>query len=182
VLRGVETMIRSRQLATLPQGGQTPFDSFAATLGIDNGVVTSNDLVIKAPGWQINGAGTLANLADDTIAFNLVAAVDSSTASAAQEYDLGGYTLPIACTGALASPRCLPDAQQIIASAVGNAVQQRLGEFLQDRLGTGAQEAAPTAEPEAEPQEAAPAETAPPEPQPEPAEELLNRALDRLLR
>jgi len=177
-------MIRSRQLANIPQGGQTPFESFAATLAVDNGVVASNDLLIKAPGWQVNGAGTLANLANDSIDFNLVTSVDRSTASDTQQYNLGGYTLPIACTGSLQSPRCLPDAQQIIAASVTNAVQQRLGEFLQDRLGTGQQQQAPATDPApATGDTAPPAESAPQQPPPtDPGQELLNRALDRLLR
>lgn len=144
----------------------------------------SNDLLIRAPGWQVNGNGTLVDLGNDSIDFDLLASVEASTATtAAEEFDLGGYTLPIACTGNLASPRCLPDAQQIITAAVGNAVQRRLGDFLQDRLG-GTQPPAPTdpAAPLSEdaPEDEAPAEETPPEQ--EPVEELFNRALDRLLR
>lgn len=138
VLASIETMIRSRRVQSLPQGGSTAFDESAATLAIAGGVITTNNLSVKAPGWALAGTGTLADLGNDSINFNLLVSVDESTVTTAEtEYDLGGYALAIACTGALQSPRCLPDAQQILAAAVGSALQQRLGNFLQDRLGGG---------------------------------------------
>jgi hypothetical protein len=150
-------------------------------LQIQDGVVTSNDLTIKSQGWNITGTGTLANLTNDTIDFDLVTTVDEKPASDGQPYDLGGYSLPIACTGALTGPRCLPDAQQIIASAVQGAVTRRLGELLQDRLGGAAQQPQGDAAPDAN-QPAEQQEPAPPVEESKPEEELLNRALDRLLR
>jgi len=146
VLASIETMIRSRRVQSLPEGGSTAFEESAATLAIASGVISTNDLRVKAPGWALAGTGILADLGNDTIDFDLLVSVDESTVTSAEtEYDLGGYALPIACSGALQSPRCLPDAQQILAAAVGSALQQRLGNFLQDRLGgsrTG-EEAAP---------------------------------------
>ncbi len=180
VLRTLEAMIRSRSMQTIPQGGMTPFEQFAATLRINNGIVSSDDLNIQSQGWNISGTGTLANLANDTIDFDLVTTVDETAASDGQPYDLGGYSLPIACTGALTGPRCLPDAQQIIASAVQGAVTRRLGDLLQDRLGGAAQQQDTTPDPN----QPATDQQAPAEPAEEtkPEEELLNRALDRLLR
>lgn len=185
-LNTIETMIRSKSLVDLPQGGETAFDAFSATLAIDNGVIASNDLLVKAPGWQVTGAGTLADLRRNTISFDMVAMTDASTATVAeQQYDIGGHQLPIACSGALTNPRCLPDAKAIIAAAVTNVLQDRIGNFLQQRLGGGQQQAAPAettpaTEPTAEQPaaEAAPAE----QPQQSPEQQLLNRALDRLLR
>jgi uncharacterized protein involved in outer membrane biogenesis len=148
VLASIETMIRSRRVQSLPEGGSTAFDESAATLSIGDGVITTNDLSVKAPGWALAGTGILADLGTDSINFNLLVSVDESTVTSAEtEYDLGGYALPIACSGALQSPRCLPDAQQILAAAVGSALQQRLGNFLQERLGGGrTQEEATAAE------------------------------------
>lgn len=180
VLRTLESMIRSRSMQTLPQGGTTPFEQFAATLQIQNGIVNSDDLTIKSKGWNIAGTGTLANLANDSIDFDLETTVDATPASDGQPYDLGGYSLPIACTGALTSPRCLPDAQQIIASAVQGAVTRRLGDLLQERLGgTTQQQATPPDANQPAPEQQAPAT---PAEETKPEEELLNRALDRLLR
>ncbi len=148
VLASIETMIRSRRVQSLPEGGSTAFDESAATLSIAAGVISTNDLSVKAPGWALTGSGTLADLGNDSIDFNLLVNVDESTVTSQEtEYDLGGYALPIACSGALDSPRCLPDARQILAAAVGSAVQQRLGNFLQERLGGGrSQEESPQEE------------------------------------
>lgn len=182
VLASIETMIRSRRTQQLPQGGSTAFDASAATLAIDNGVVTTNDLTVKAPGWALAGAGTLADLGNDSIDFNLLVSVDESTATSADtEYNLGGYTLPIACTGALDSPRCLPDARQILAALVGSAVQQRLGEFLQERLGGGTQQA-PADDGSTDAQELQDTAPTTEEEQPDATQQLLNRALESLRR
>jgi uncharacterized protein involved in outer membrane biogenesis len=181
VLGRIETMIRERRLVELPQGGATPFEDFAATLAVNQGVVSSNDLRVVAPGWELTGSGTLVNLANDSIDFDLVTRVVPETVPAGQQYNLSGNTLPIACSGTLSNPRCLPDAQQIITAALAGAVQRRLGDFLQERLGTPQQQTLPGTEPapaESTP-ETEPAET---EEAVDPAEELFERALDRLLR
>lgn len=190
-LTAVETMIRSRQLVNPPQGGQTPFENFSATLAIANGVVSSNDLLIKAPGWQLTGAGTLADLEREIIDFDLVARVDPGTATVAeQQYDIGGHDLPIACSGALSSPRCLPDAKAIATAAVTNAVQDRLGSFLRDRLGgqQPQQQAQPNQAAPTDPNAPAPAQppaeepAQPPAEQPSAEQQLLNKALERFRR
>ena len=174
------------RLSRRAAGRNGPSPDPRTTLAIREGVVSTQDLAIKAPGWQLTGNGTLANLNNDSINFSMLVAVDRSTVTTEEtEYDLGGYNLPIACTGALSGPRCLPDTQQIIAGAICNAVQRRLGELLQDRLGpqggtgdaAGQQQAAPA------PQQALPPGQEAPLPDEEPAdatEVLINRALDRL--
>lgn len=182
VLGSVETMIRSKRVTSLPQGGQTAFDNFSSTLDVRNGVVSSNDLLIEAPGWKVNGAGTLVDLNDDTINYNLIATVEPGTATSNDEqFDIGGYELPIACKGSINNPSCLPDAQQIIRAAVTNEVQQRIGDFIQDRLGVTPPQQAPAQQPDGdlqpEPDDAQPAEE-----EPGVEEQLINRALDRLLR
>jgi hypothetical protein len=150
-------------------------------------VVSTQDLSIKAPGWKLSGNGTLVDLKRDSINFNLLVEVDEATVTSSEtEYDLGGYSLPIACTGGISRPRCLPDAQQIIAAAVGNALQQRLGEFLQDRQGATRQTETAPADGTTPADEAQPVAPEAPldeeQEEQDPAEQLLNRALDRFLR
>ena len=179
-LRQVETMIRARQAGDLQRGEQTPFDEFSSTLAINAGVVSTNDLLLQAPGFQVTGRGTLLNLADETIAFDMVTSVDSATAEvAAEEYDIGGYSLPIACNGSLQSPRCVPDAGEILRQALAREVQQRVGDLLQRAIGVEESpqvddSATPATEPETETQQ----EQTPVDPR----EGLLNRALERIFR
>ena len=168
VLGQLETMIRSRRPADLQRGQQTAFDTFAATLVVNDGVIRSNDLLIHSPGFQVSGQGVLMNLADNSIDFNLLASVDASTATRdTQQYNIGGYNLPIACTGTLAGPRCLPDAGEIIRNAVETEVRERVGDLIQRAIGVDTQPTTPDATTDQQPRQ-------------QPAEELINRALDRL--
>lgn len=140
VLRQVETMIDTRQLGQVNRGEQTPFDSFSASLDVNQGVFTTNDMLLASPGFQVRGNGTLANLQTEQVNFQLVTSIDETTVTnETTEYNLGGYELPIACTGSLYSPRCLPDFQQIVTAALGQEVRSQLGGLLQRALG-GAEE------------------------------------------
>lgn len=176
VLGQVETILRSRRVAEVRRGQQTTFDTFTATLAISNGVVASNDLVIRSPGIQITGRGTLVDLNTDAIGYNLLTSVDKSTATRdTQQYDIGGYSIPIACTGSISAPRCLPDTSEIVKTALANEVQRRVGGLLERAIGTEPQttpaaDSTPTSEP------ATPATPTPADP----AEQLINNALKRI--
>ena len=171
VLAQLETMIRSRSAGQISRGQQTAFESFSANLNFDDGAIISNDLLIRAPGFDISGQGTLLDLNDETIDYTIRASVDAATATRAdQEFDIGGYSLPIACTGTVSAPRCLPDAAQILAAAVANELRDRAGDLLQRALGN-----------DNDPAETDPNEETDSDQQVSPQEELLNRALDRLL-
>jgi AsmA protein len=194
VLTQLETMIRSRRPGNLQRGEQTAFDTFGASLAVQDGVITTNDLMIKSPGFQVAGRGTLLNLAEETIAFDLVASVDNATSTRNdQEYDIGGYALPIACTGSLEEPRCLPDAGEILRNAVQRELQDRVIDLLDRNLGrgdqqgqvtpqSGTQQTAPqTAPQQTAPQQTTPQQTTPQQQQPQDVrEQIINRALDRI--
>lgn len=170
VLAQVETMIRDQRPGSVVRGERTPFETFSATIDVNNGIVTSNDLLIESNGFDVTGSGMLANLTDHAIAFNLLANVDESPATDERAYDIGGYTLPIACTGVLESPRCLPDIQAILAGAIRSAIQRGLTDLLQRAIGDEAQEQS----------QEEPAEEAQNQEEVDPGRELLNRALENL--
>ncbi|MBL4820585.1 MAG: AsmA family protein [Gammaproteobacteria bacterium] len=178
VLGQLETMLRSRQPGELQRGEQTAFDSFSGTLAISDGVISTRDLLIKSPGFAVTGRGTLLDLSNDAIDFSMVTSVDSSTATRdSQEYDIGGYDLPIACTGTVSEPRCLPDGREILRGVVVREVQRRVGDILERAIGIE-KPPAPDVDNSQDPQSE-------PEPEPEPInprDELINRALDRLFR
>ena len=169
VLAQLETMLRSRSATQFDRGQQTAFDSFAATLQFDNGVINSNDLLIKSPGFQVTGRGTLLNLHNDRIDFNLLTAVDAATATRNdQQYDVGGYNVPIACSGTITAPRCLPDASEIMRTVLANEVRDQVGDLLRRATGTTQPEANAADQDNADQQQA------------DPATQLINRALERL--
>ncbi len=178
VLTQVETMIREQRARTVARGERTPFESFSANINVANGVVTTDDLLIDSSGFTVTGRGTMANLNNDTIAFNLIANVDRNPATTERAYDIGGYSLPIACTGALASPTCLPDIQAIMAGAIRTAVQRGLTNLLERAAGAqGTQQSQEATTDPAQEQEQEPQEE-----EVDPVEQLLNRGLESLFK
>lgn len=178
VIGQVETILRSRRVAEVQRGQQTAFETFTATLAITNGVVASNDLLIKSPGIQITGRGTLVDLNTDAIGYNLVTSVDRSTATRdTVQYDIGGYSIPIACTGLISAPRCLPDTSEIVRTALANEVQRRVGDLLDRAIGTDTP--TPPAADSTTTDPATPDPAAPTTPA-NPTDELINRALNRI--
>ena len=192
VLAQLETMIRSRQLLSVDRGEQTIFDNLSATVQIVNGIARSNDLLLQSPGFNVTGTGTLANLQNQSLDFDLLASVNSASATVeSEEYDIGGYSLPINCSGLMNSPSCLPDISSIVSAAIGNVLQEGIGNILGgggvggllDRvLGTGNSTESTSQNIENEIENA---ESSEEESNPEAAdlvEELLNKALDSLIR
>ena len=184
VLEQVEIMTESKRPMEIDRGIETPFDTFNSTLEITNGVVASNDLMIKAAGIQIFGKGTVINLVDDTLNYSLLASADASSVTRDQErYNIGGYTVPIQCQGQASSPRCVPDVDEIIKFAAQKAVEQKIGDVLQRALGGQApaqQQPADPAQQSDPAQQTAPQEQAPPPA--DPRQELLNKALESIFR
>ncbi|PCJ42922.1 MAG: hypothetical protein COA71_05355 [SAR86 cluster bacterium] len=185
VLAQLETMIRSRQLLTVERGGQTAFDNLSASVQINNGIARSNDLLIQAPGFNVTGIGTLANLQNQSIDFDLLASVNAASASVeSEEYDIGGYALPINCSGSMNSPSCLPDINSIVSAAIGNVLQEGLSNVLQEGIGGLLNQVLGTGNksenaPEDTAETGEPAEESNME-QSDPVEELFNSVLDSL--
>lgn len=174
VLQQVETMIREQRPRSIVRGERTPFDSFSATIDVNNGIVSSNDLLIESSGFDVSGRGTLVNLNNDSIAFNMIANVDETPASDEQAYDIGGYSLPIACSGFINNPTCLPDIQSILAGAIRSAVQRGLTDLIQRAIGDDSAAQTPDNE--------GTEETTTEEEPTDPRQELLNRALENLFK
>ena len=171
-LTTVETILRTRNVRELPKGGDTRFSNFAATLQISNGVVHSDDLLIKAPGWQVSGEGTLIDIGKETLDFDLVATVDATTATVdGKQYNIGGHELPITCGGKVVAPACKPDVGAILSVAL-----QGVKDSLKDMLGIGRKNEPATnkdgAQPAEQPQQAAPKKA-------DEVINLLNKALKR---
>jgi len=184
VLRQVETMIREQRARTIARGERTPFEAFSASIMVTDGVVTTNDLLIESSGFDVSGRGTLVNLANDTIAFNMIANVDESPASDEQAYDIGGYSLPIACNGSINNPTCLPDIQAILAGAIRSAVQRGLTDLLQRAVGNETQPQSNTNSTQQNSEQSSPQDQQQQEPPAEsdPREVLINRALENIFK
>jgi uncharacterized protein involved in outer membrane biogenesis len=185
VLAQVEIMLESKRALQIDRGESTPFETFNSTIDIKNGVVSSNDLQISAPGIQITGRGKVIDLNNNTLDYSLAATADPASATVAEErYNIGGYTIPIRCSGNTANPSCVPDLEEIIKIALQREVQRKIGNVLQKALGVEQ----PAQQPEQPLDEQSVQEETPPEQQPQqqapqdPAQQILNKALEGIFK
>ncbi len=109
------------------QGGETAFDRMTASLDIKSGVINNNDLLLTSPGIKVTGNGMLANLNNETWKYNLKLAVDESTAeNKDSRYNIGGYDIPVLCSGKIKDKRCVPDVGDILGTIVKKSVTDKL--------------------------------------------------------
>lgn len=146
ILRGVdirktleqaEVLLESKRLGTVKQGGETKFEQLQATMNIINGVVKNDDLLMTAPGFKVNGGvnkkDTLANLTNNTIKYDLsVVVVEETAARGTENYNIGGYDIPIRCQGSIEdiAGACKPDYGKLLETAVKKGVLDKLGESI----------------------------------------------------
>ena len=146
VLRGIdvrktleqaEVLLESKRLGTVKQGGETRFDQLTGTLNIKNGVIKNNDLLITAPGFKVNGGvnkkDTLGNLRNNSIKYDLsVAVVEDSATRGSENYNIGGYAIPIRCRGSLddLASACEPDYGKLLGVAIQKGALDALGDAI----------------------------------------------------
>lgn len=136
-LEQAEVLLESKRLGTVKQGGETRFEQLKGTLNIKNGVVKNNDLLITAPGFKVNGGvnkkDTLGNLRNNSIKYDLsVAVVEGGTIRGEENYNIGGYAIPIRCRGSLddLASACKPDYGKLLGVAIKKGLLDKLGESI----------------------------------------------------
>lgn len=135
VLRAVEQIVECNCPIPVPKGGETRFNILRGTLQAKNGVVSNQDLVLAGDGFRITGKGMLANLRNDSVKYNLTLAVAEARKGQGQDYNLGGYEVPIKCRGKIEAPSCLPDFGGILKEVLKKAVTDKIGDKLKDAVG-----------------------------------------------
>lgn len=126
-LEQVEIMIESKRFGKVNTEGNTPFNSLTGTLPINRGIVTNEDLLLTAPGFQVTGTGMLANLRNMTWKYDLlVSVVERSVARNEQTYNIGDYNIPIKCRGELTGENCKPDISGLAAVAAKKIILDKL--------------------------------------------------------
>ena len=135
ILRAVEQIIECRCVVAVPKDGQTQFKSLDGTLAIKHGVVRNEDLVMNGEGFTIKGQGTLANLNNNSLKYDLLLAVSEQRSALAKNiYKLGGYEIPIACHGQLNGPTCLPDFGHILGAVAKDAAKKKIEQAVGKKL------------------------------------------------
>jgi AsmA protein len=152
MLEQAEVMLESKRIGKIKKGGETQFDQLTGTFDITSGVVNNQDLLLTAPGFKVPGKGMLVNLNDMTWKYDLkVAVVEASATRGEENYNLGGYEIPIKCRGKVDSKNCLPDLGGLLAAAGKKMGEDKFKDFLNKKLGVGDKQPAQPAGTEASP-------------------------------
>lgn len=131
-LANLEIMLESKRAQKVKEGKQTRFDQISGTFQVKNGVVTNDDLVLTGEGFRVTGKGVLGNLTTERIKYDLLAkAVERSATRNQSRYNLGGYSIPIACDGNFEDPSCDPDYGSILVKAGIKAATGIVGKTLE---------------------------------------------------
>lgn len=126
-LEQVEIMLESKRFGKVNTEGDTPFNSLTATLPINAGVVTNEDLILSAPGFKVRGSGVLARLVDMTWHYDLKIGVDErSVAKNDKTYNIGDYTIPVICRGKIAGENCQADKMNLAGAAIQKILLDKL--------------------------------------------------------
>ena len=105
------------------------------TVKIKNGVVLNKDLLIDGNGFRLDGKGTLVNLRNKQIKYDLdLTVAQSSSRSDSSRYNLGGYSLPIQCRGTIYKPSCKPDATLILKQIAKRTATEKVKKVVGDKL------------------------------------------------
>jgi AsmA protein len=135
-LEQVEIMIESKSFGNVNTEGETPFRQLSGTLDIEQGVVKNKDMLMTATGFNLTGKGTIANLNNETIQYDMKVKVDETSATRGEKrYNIGGYEIPVNCRGKLNKPDCKPDLGDIAKVLLQKGGEEKLRGFLEKSLG-----------------------------------------------
>jgi hypothetical protein len=135
-LEQVEIMIESKRFGDVNTEGETPFQQLSGTLNIEQGIVKNKDMLMTATGFALTGKGTLANLNNETIQYDMKVNVDETSATRGEKrYNIGGYEIPVKCRGQLSKPDCKPDLGDIAKVLLQKGGEEKLRGLLEKSLG-----------------------------------------------
>lgn len=120
---------------------ETRFDQIRAGLTLDEGEVTSDDLLVTLPGMRVDGEGRIDLVSEQFDLRAAVSLVEADDAPCEVNPRLARVPLPVHCNGALggvSSEWCRFDRQAFQGSLAGllrDEAAQRAGEELEERFG-----------------------------------------------
>lgn len=140
MLQNAKALINQETPNTQPGDNTTVFDTLAGSVLINNGMAQTNNLVLSAPNYKVNGQGQ----------YNLPNRYIDLTLKVGAEQVLHEFELPVLVRGPLANPEITLDmteirkqvAQYIVTKKkdeIRNVIKKKLpgqaGEFLQNIIG-----------------------------------------------
>jgi AsmA protein len=143
ILRQANAILQGQTLGAVPGEAETDFTELTGTLVFKDGVVTNDDLSALSPAIRVAGQGQ-ANLVTDKVDYTIQASVartaEGQTGRGLEE--VGGYTVPVRCTGTLAEPGCSPDFGGLAKARIEREVdkqrekvEEKVKEQLDEKLG-----------------------------------------------
>jgi AsmA protein len=122
-------------LQSLPapaHGGDTPFGNLTASLNINQGIISNQDLLLQGPVAVVKGQGTI-DLNRQALNYRLwISKTNQATGKAHSD------VMPLIITGSFDNPSVRPDMDAIAKQALSNVVNKqkdRLAQKLNDQLG-----------------------------------------------
>jgi len=106
---------------------RTPFDQLTASFNLRNGLLSNNDLWIRASYYKVLGNGT-ANLATQVLDYQL-------QAYGMRDNKPTDFFVPIKITGTFSSPKVAPDVAVLVQKIVTDAVKHQLNKVITDPVG-----------------------------------------------
>jgi AsmA protein len=120
-------------------GEGTRFTELTGTFTIKNMVMTNDDLVMKAPGFRVNGKGTI-DLNRQELDYLASAAIVKSAEGqgGAERTDLRGIPVPVRCSGNISDPSCGLDMGELTRAIAKQEINRKRGEIeekIAEKLG-----------------------------------------------
>jgi hypothetical protein len=127
MLGALERMIECKCLRQITTTGETRFDTLTAEITIENEVYINQDLFIQGSGFTLTGKGILADTKGSKIDYDLVLHIEATLyPEASNLYNLGGYKIPIHCSGDVSKPTCTPVFEHIIHQLLKEDSQKKI--------------------------------------------------------
>ncbi len=116
-------------------GEKTDFSEFSASIKMDNGVLSNNDLALKSPLLRVNGEGQ-ADLPKDTVNYLIkVALVDTLEGQGGKNLaELKNIVIPIRVTGQPMRPRYQVDVQGLVKDNAKEEAKRKIMEKIDKNL------------------------------------------------
>ena len=141
-IRRADALLHKRAPPDKSSPERTLFSALSATGAINNGVMSTSDILAQTRALKVSGGGTV-DLVRNVLDLNLNAAVQKvpDDPNAAANADVVGFVVPLRVTGALSDPSVRPDLASLAKAAVQQKLegkkqelQQQLRDKLQDKL------------------------------------------------
>lgn len=135
-IRQARALIEGKPLPADHEPNETRFDELEASVRVEQGRVTSDDLKIETDVMTLTGSGWV-EISSQQVSYQLVAKI-ADQLSADQQSELGklaGQSFPIHITGSLSKPRVKADLDEILKQGLQQKLKEKIGGKLQQFLG-----------------------------------------------